>query len=143
MRELMAMRGGTVPNKFYFGGGSRYSEDIDLVKIKTGKAGQLFDAIREKLDPWLGNPKREVSEKSNKLFYRFQSETEPTVPMRLKIEINTIENFSLLGYQDLPFEVDSTYFAGKALVRTFALNELLGTKVRALYQRRKGRDLFV
>lgn len=39
MRELVAMRGGTVLNKFYFGGGSRYSEDIDLVKITAGKAG--------------------------------------------------------------------------------------------------------
>jgi predicted nucleotidyltransferase component of viral defense system len=142
MRELVAMRGGTVLNKFYFGGGSRYSEDIDLVKIAPGKAGPLFDAIREKLDPWLGNPKREVSERSLKLFYRFESETEPAVPMRLKIETNTVENFSLLGYQDLPFSVQSAWFAGNAQVRTFALNELLGTKVRALYQRKKGRDLF-
>ena len=51
-------------------------------------------------------------------------------------------NFSLLGYQDLPFAVQSDWFAGSASVRTFALNELLGTKVRALYQRKKGRDLF-
>lgn len=143
MQELVAMRGGTVLNKFYFGGGSRYSEDIDLVKIASGKAGRLFDAIRKKLDPWLGNPtKREVSERSVKLFYRFESETEPAMPMRLKIEINTIEQFSLLGYQDLPFVVQSDWFIGNASVRTFALNELLGTKVRALYQRKKGRDLF-
>ncbi len=142
MKQLVAMRGGTVLNKFYFGGGSRYSEDIDLVKIEPGKAGPLFDAIREKLDPWLGTPKREVSEGSVKLFYRFESETEPSIPMRLKVEINMIENFSLLGYEDLPFSVQSDWFTGSAKVRTFALNELLGTKVRALYQRKKGRDLF-
>jgi predicted nucleotidyltransferase component of viral defense system len=128
--------------KFYFGGGNRYSEDIDLVKITTGKAGPLFDVIREKLDPWLGKPKREVSESSIKLFYRFTSEMDPVVPMRLKIEINMVENFSVLGYQDLPFKVDSDWFTGEAPVRTFALDELLGTKIRALYQRRKGRDLF-
>lgn len=142
MNELAAMRGGTVLNKFYFGGGSRYSEDIDLVKITAGKAGPLFNIIRAKLDPWLGRPKREVSEASIKLLYRFPAEIDSTVSMRLKIEINMIENFSVLGYRDLPFNVSSNWFSAIANVRTFALDELLGTKVRALYQRRKGRDLF-
>ncbi len=82
------MRGGTVLNKLYFGGGSRYSEDIDLVKIEPGKAVPLFDAIRDHLDSWLGVPKREVSEGSVKLFYRFESESDPPAPMRLKIEVN-------------------------------------------------------
>ncbi|MGH2469017.1 MAG: nucleotidyl transferase AbiEii/AbiGii toxin family protein [Chloroflexota bacterium] len=36
----------------------------------------------------------------------------------------------------------SPWFTGSADVPTFALEELLGTKLRALYQRRKGRDLF-
>lgn len=142
IRELVAMRGGTVLNKFYFGGGSRYSEDIDLVKITAGKAGPLFDLIRKRLAPWLGTPKRERSEASIKLLYRFESETTPATPMRLKVEINTVENFSVLGYLDLPFTVESDWFTGSATVKTFALNELLGTKIRALYQRRKGRDLF-
>lgn len=31
---------------------------------------------------------------------------------------------------------------GKCEITTYKLNELLGTKLRALYQRRKGRDLF-
>ncbi len=53
-----------------------------------------------------------------------------------------IENFCVLGYQDSPFSVESDWFTGRASVRTFALEELLGTKVRALYQRKKGRDLF-
>lgn len=142
MSDLAAMRGGTVLNKFYFGGGSRYSEDIDLVKITAGKAGPLFDIVRNKLDSWLGKPKRSVSEGSIKLFYRFPAEGDSAVSMRLKIEINMVENFTVLGYQDLPFKVDSGWFTGDAKVRTFGLNELLGTKIRALYQRRKGRDLF-
>lgn len=142
VKELMAIRGGTVLNKLYFGGGARYSEDIDLVLITAGKAGPLFNMIREKLDVWLEKPKREVSEASIKLFYRFASETNAAVPMRLKVEINMVENFSVLGYRDVPFNVNSGWFAGSALVKTFALNELLGTKIRALFQRRKGRDLF-
>lgn len=43
---------------------------------------------------------------------------------------------------NFPFEVDNLWFSGRADIRTYGLNELLGTKLRALYQRSKGRDLF-
>lgn len=42
----------------------------------------------------------------------------------------------------MPFEVESPWFKGQAQLRTYHLEELLGTKLRALYQRKKGRDLF-
>lgn len=105
LHELLAMRGGTVLNKFFFGGGSRYSEDIDLVKVGTGKASPLFDIIRKGLDPWLGSPKREISDASIKLVYSFTSEADSAVKMRLKVEVNTRENFSALGYQNLPADL--------------------------------------
>jgi predicted nucleotidyltransferase component of viral defense system len=38
--------------------------------------------------------------------------------------------------------VRSRWFSGAARVTTYHLDELLGTKLRALYQRKKGRDLF-
>jgi predicted nucleotidyltransferase component of viral defense system len=38
--------------------------------------------------------------------------------------------------------VDSRWFQGSAKIVTYELEELLGTKLRALYQRKKGRDLF-
>ena len=62
--------------------------------------------------------------------------------MRLKVEINTREHFAMKGFQKHPFAVDSRWFSGKADIVTFTLEELLATKLRALYQRRKGRDLF-
>ncbi|MYH43579.1 MAG: nucleotidyl transferase AbiEii/AbiGii toxin family protein [Acidimicrobiaceae bacterium] len=40
------------------------------------------------------------------------------------------------------FAVDSPWFSGSAGVATYALEELAATKIRALFQRRKGRDLF-
>jgi len=64
------------------------------------------------------------------------------VPMRLKVEINTREHFALFGYARIPFTVTSRWFEGTADIVTFELDELLGTKLRALYQRKKGRDLF-
>ena len=41
-----------------------------------------------------------------------------------------------------PFEVKSQWYEGNAELLTYQLDELVGTKLRALYQRRKGRDLY-
>ncbi len=60
----------------------------------------------------------------------------------MKVEINTREHFSVLGYRQEPFSVGSRWFSGSCTLRTYELEELLGSKLRALYQRRKGRDLF-
>jgi predicted nucleotidyltransferase component of viral defense system len=94
------------------------------------------------LDPWLGAPRRQLKESRVNLVYRFESEDAPPLKMRLKIEVNTREHFTQLGRVSVPFEVNSPWFRGTADVHTFALDELLGTKLRALYQRKKGRDLF-
>jgi predicted nucleotidyltransferase component of viral defense system len=40
------------------------------------------------------------------------------------------------------FAVEGRWFTGRVSIGTYALEELLGTKLRALYQRKKGRDLF-
>jgi predicted nucleotidyltransferase component of viral defense system len=47
-----------------------------------------------------------------------------------------------MGFQRVPFEVRSRWFTGACEINTFTSEELLSTKLRALYQRRKGRDLF-
>lgn len=48
----------------------------------------------------------------------------------------------LLPIQQTKFAVDSRWFSGEATLPIYATTELLGTKLRALYQRRKGRDFF-
>jgi predicted nucleotidyltransferase component of viral defense system len=60
----------------------------------------------------------------------------------LKIEINSREHFSVFAVESIPFSVSSRWFSGRAVVSSYRLEELLGTKLRALYQRKKGRDLF-
>lgn len=64
------------------------------------------------------------------------------LPIRLKVVINCFEHFNVLGLQKVPFAVDNPWFQGKCELTTYALDELVGTKLRALYQRKKGRDLF-
>jgi hypothetical protein len=41
-----------------------------------------------------------------------------------------------------PFKVASRWFDGACEIQTYELDELLGTKLRALYQRKQARDLF-
>lgn len=136
------LRGGTALHKLYATSPLRYSEDIDLVQATPEPIGQVLDLLRSRLDPFLGAPRRERNPGNVTLRYRVDSEIPPIVPLRLKVEINTREHFAVYGSAAVPFSVRSPWFAGGAEVRTYTLEELLATKLRALYQRRKGRDLF-
>jgi predicted nucleotidyltransferase component of viral defense system len=98
-----------------------------------------MNTLQDKLNPWLGNPKRKQSQGRVTLTYRVASEE--GLPLRLKVEINSREHFTVLGFVKRGFSVDSRWFSGSASILTYHLDELLGTKVRALFQRKKGRDL--
>jgi len=135
-------RGGTALHKLFFPASGRYSEDIDLVQREAGPIGGLVGAIRAALDPWLGSPKWNQGQGRFTLYYRFETSFEPVTTRRLKIEINTREHFSVLGTTVRPFRVENPWFTGAADLAVYHLDELLGTKMRALYQRRKGRDLY-
>lgn len=139
LAEKLAFRGGTALFKLHLPP-ARYSEDIDLVQVQAGPIGPVMNALQESLNPWLGVPKRKLSEGRVTLTYRMESEE--GLPMKLKVEINSREHFAVLGFDRRKFSVESRWFSGNATILTYQLDELLGTKVRALYQRKKGRDLF-
>ncbi len=142
LQKSLAFRGGTALYKLHLKPPARYSEDIDLVQIDAEPAGPVMDGLREVLNPWLGAPRWKQSEGRLTLYYRFDSEESPPLPLRLKVEINSREHFSLYGLTREPFTVSSRWFEGSCDVASYELDELLGTKLRALYQRKKGRDLF-
>lgn len=142
LRERLAFRGGTALQKVYLKEPVRYSEDIDLVQRRAEPIGPVINSIRDKLDIWLGKPKWEFSRANASLVYRFDSEMAPIERLRLKIEINTREHFTVLGFKSKPFTVDNPWFKGSAELATYELEELMGTKMRAFYQRQKGRDLY-
>lgn len=135
----LAFRGGTALFKLHLPS-VRYSEDIDLVQIKAGPIGALMESLRAVLDPWLGEPKWKQTQ--GRVTFRYKFDSEDGLPLTLKIEINTREHFTVYGYQKIPLRLDSRWFSGSADILTYELDELLGTKTRALYQRKKGRDLF-
>ena len=142
IRENYAFRGGTALHKLYLSPQSRYSEDIDLVQIKPGPIKDTIKTIGKLLDFIEG--KRSVKQKlnNNKVIYQFDSEIQPVVKLKLKIEINCREHFNVYGLQEFDFKCESSWFDSKAGVTTYCHEELLRTKMRALYQRKKGRDLF-
>lgn len=142
LAKQLSFRGGTALHKLYLKPARRYSEDIDLVQITAGPIGTILDALQETLNIFLGVPKRKQTEDAVTLNYRMESEGPPVVPMKLKIEMNTREHKVFLGLKKKTFSVESRWYSGSCKITTFKLEELLATKVRALYQRRKGRDLF-
>ncbi len=141
LANTLAFRGGTALHKLYFAPAPRYSEDIDLVQIRPESIGPVIDRLRKILN-YLGEAKIKQKDRNTTLLFRFQTEVEPVINMRLKIEINCREHQFVFGPVKKNYSVDSPWFSGKADLTTFKLEELLATKVRALYQRRKGRDLF-
>lgn len=142
LRDNLAFRGGTALHKIFLKPQIRYSEDIDLAQIKEGSIKPLLIGIRDRMK-FLGM-KRSIKQNANNntIIYRFQSEIPPIVNLRLKIEINCREHFSVLGLKEVRYETNNTWYKGVCSIVSYELEELLGTKLRALYQRRKGRDLF-
>jgi len=141
LRENLAFRGGTALHKLYINPSARYSEDIDLVQIKAGPIGPIADRLRDRLG-FLGKPKADSHQMMFILRFRFQTEIEPVINSRLKVEINGREHYSVYGFNSVNYRVENSWFKGDCEINTFELNDLLGTKTRALYQRSKGRDLF-
>jgi predicted nucleotidyltransferase component of viral defense system len=128
-------------HKLYLNPAPRYSEDIDLVQIKPGPIKPIMERIGEVITFFEEPRKTQVKGHGARANYRFTSEY-GGIRLRLKLEINCKEHFNVLDWVEFPFEMENEWFTGKANIRTYSVNELLGTKLRALYQRKKGRDLF-
>jgi len=141
LQGKIAFRGGTAIHKLLFAKPLRYSEDIDLVQTQAEGIGATIDGVRQALS-WLGKPKREQVAHSMHLEFKFTPEADSGSQLKLKVEINTREHESLYGFKTYPFQVISGWHQAKAEIFSFEPEEILGTKLRALLQRHKNRDLF-
>ena len=136
----LVFRGGTCLHKVWLDRPWRYSEDLDYVRRTAGGVGDILDAIREVsaitgFDRVHTDVGRHPKVRLDSTFVRGGR-------MRVKIELNTLERVSARPIITKGFDVESPWFSGSADVATFALEELAATKIRALFQRKKGRDLF-
>ncbi|WP_454858890.1 nucleotidyl transferase AbiEii/AbiGii toxin family protein [Promicromonospora soli] len=137
--EELVFRGGTALHKLHLATGYRYSEDLDYVRRTPGGIKPLMAALTE-AGTALGFDVRTRISEHPKVYWRTTSDT--GVPLRLKIEVNTHERSPAQALQRLEHSVDSEWWSGSAKILTFHPAELVATKIRALYQRSKGRDLF-
>lgn len=155
LRTQVAMRGGTVLHKVHLAPAARYSEDIDLVVFGDRPEEHVRKALMRVLRPILGREQswawthlklavRNATQKSRILrcIYKVPSVVEPGRTLTIEVETNVTERAPHL---DLMYPSFGFTFRDQTLstpLVSFHLNEMLATKMRALFQRRKGRDLF-
>lgn len=136
------MRGGTCLHKLHLPEPYRYSEDLDYVRRTESGIGPYLDRLREiAADCELTWKEVDLAGQMVHVIL----DAEPTVPpgrIRIKIETNIAETDFFMVTTTIEHEVDNGWWSGKKGVPTFALDEMMATKTRALHQRRKGRDLF-
>ncbi len=138
--EELVFRGGTCLHKVWLDRPWRYSEDLDYVRRTGGGVGEILDSIRDVavavgFDRVQTDVRRYPKVRLDTSFMRGGR-------MRVKVELNTFERSPARPTVTRTLDVDSPWFSGTADVPTFALEELVATKMRALFQRAKGRDLF-
>lgn len=140
LKRKLAFRGGTALYKLFVRPAARYSEDLDFIQIGTEPIKPVCDQIRNVLS-WI-DPKPSFKQKGDNFTFYFRYISEEGLKRKIKIEINCREHIAVFGNMNKKFEVKNPYFSNSAEITTFSLEELLASKLRALYQRRKGRDLF-
>lgn len=140
--EELAFRGGTCLHKLHLPTPARYSEDLDYVRRTHSGIKPHLKAL-SKVARSLGLEEAGTERSGSMVHARFDAvPTSGSGRIRVKVEINISETDAFQPRIEIPYAVDSAWWRGEARVATFSLEELLGTKLRALYQRSKGRDLF-
>lgn len=136
----LVFRGGTCFHKLWLDRPWRYSEDLDYVRRSSGGVGELLTALRA-LGERVGF-ELITTQVSQHPKARLRTTFASGNPMSVKVEINTFERSPARPTVTRGYQVSSPWFAGEAEVPTFELAELMATKIRAMFQRKKGRDLF-
>jgi predicted nucleotidyltransferase component of viral defense system len=138
----LAFRGGTCIHKLHLPTPARYSEDLDYVRRTKSGIKPHLSALAE-IASTIGLEEAGTERSGSMVHTKFDA-TPTAGPgrIRVEVELNIVETEAFLPRVKIPYAIDSPWWQGKAEIGTFPLEELLGTKLRALYQRSKGRDLF-
>ncbi len=137
--DELVLRGGTAFHKLFLPEPYRYSEDLDFVRTTTGGIGDVMKRLTS-LGSELGFEVRTKMGMYPKVFWRFTFED--GTPGKIKLEINTYERSPMMPLTAREHCVENPFYSGSAAIPTFLAEELVATKLRALYQRKKGRDLY-
>ncbi len=138
----LTMRGGTCLHKLHLPTPLRYSEDLDYVRSTHTGIKPYTQALAKLADEiGLTVSSRQRSGQMVHVYLDGQP-TEGIGRIRIKIELNIAETESFQPRKSVRHTVQTSWWSGEADIPTFQVEELLATKLRALYQRSKGRDLF-
>jgi len=120
----------------------RYSDDLDYVRRTKSPIGPSLDALRNVAENMgLATGRRESSGQMVHIHFGADASRDQG-RITVRVETNISETEPYMEHVSLPYSVVSPWWSGSAEVLTFSIEELMSTKLRALYQRRKGRDLF-
>ena len=138
----LVMRGGTCLHKLHLPTPLRYSEDLDYVRTTRGGIKPYTQSLA-KIAEGVGLTVSSRQRSGQMVHVYFDAQpTEGIGRIRIKIEMNIAETEPHRPRITLPHKVETSWWSGEADIPTFQASELLATKLRALYQRSKGRDLF-
>lgn len=135
----LVLRGGTALHKLFLPVPSRYSEDLDFARTSAGGIGDVMKKLTS-LGRNLGFTIRTKMGEYPKVYWRFTFED--GTPGKIKLEINTYERSPMMPLIKRAHRVDNPFYSSAADIPTFQPEELAASKLRALYQRKKGRDLY-
>lgn len=155
LKTQVAMRGGTVLHKVHLAPASRYSQDIDLVVVGDRPEDHIRKGLNRVLRPILGKEKSSVwdsvkltvrnAAKPSRILraiYKVPSVVQKGMRLTIEVEANVDERIPHYPVQRLPFSVPFREEVLTTTLVSYNIDEMLGTKMRALFQRTKGRDLF-
>jgi predicted nucleotidyltransferase component of viral defense system len=143
LSKRLCMKGGTAINKLYLLETSRLSVDLDFNHI-----GPKEEVLKERPEIRL-----KLTELLTKLDSSYEIHSEHRYELtriktryktvngttaNFKIEISHVERFPIISPVEKPIQTPT----GAANILTYTLEELTATKIRALLERSKGRDIY-
>ena len=145
LAQRLLLKGGSAINKFYLGELSRLSVDLDF--NHSGSKEEVLEDAKEVRSSIIDTIKNHDSSYATNYDHSYEQTTvrakynavagEAVQP--IKIEISHVERFPILGSLTKGLALDT----GESIkVGTYSLEELLATKLRALYDRLKARDVY-
>ena len=146
LARRLYLKGGTAINKLYLQKTARLSVDLDFNSIgrkedviaeRNKVRDKIMLLLREQGERYTMKKKDTYEQTTIKLGY-----TPAFGPSKqyMKIEISNIERFPVLGKAIKEYNVPDS--KDRIIINTYTIEELIATKLRALYDRLKGRDIY-
>jgi predicted nucleotidyltransferase component of viral defense system len=155
LNAQIAMRGGTLLHEIHLTPAARYSEDIDLVVVGSRPEEHIRRAIRRVLKDVLGLPRSSAWDtlalaiqntvkpsRVLRMTYSTRSIIEPGRALDIVVEANVTVRRPHRSVVEMPFSFSFRGQTTQTQIKGYDIHEMLGTKMRAMFQRKRGRDLF-